>query len=285
MAQEALSGAASGAAAGTAIFPGWGTVIGAGLGLASGFMGRKDSKRAARQQAAQQLKQDEVIRQQLSLATRTQAEQERVAKINESLFAPRNASAQGIFQQRVQALNNAGPLPEEAALTLSSFDRRATDAARQVRSSGAGGLGASRQQALSLGTARDRASLVAQLGAAQRAHVSNERNALSSVTPLSAPGISPVNDALSTSAGLFGQRASLANADAARASQVAGQGFAAAGQVAGGYFQDQVEAKRYEQLMAMFRSTGQGPNSTIPGTTNYPGNGNTRFPGGDTIGR
>ena len=242
----------------------WVAVAVGGTGLVSAFMGSRDSKRARREQAAQQVKQDETIAKQLALATRTQAEQERVAKINENLFAPRNAAAQGIFQQRVQALNNAGPLPEEAALTLSSFDRRAEGASRQLRSSGSGGLAASRQQALSLGTARDRASLVAQLGASQRAHVSNERNALSSVTPLSAPGISPVNDALSTSAGLFGQRASQAAADAGRASQVAGQGFASVGQAAGGYFQDQAEARRHEQLMGMFRSTGQGPNAVIP---------------------
>jgi hypothetical protein len=43
-------GAASGAAAGTMIMPGWGTAIGAGLGAMGGLMGDKAAKRAKKRQ-------------------------------------------------------------------------------------------------------------------------------------------------------------------------------------------------------------------------------------------
>jgi len=47
-----FEGAMSGAAAGTAIMPGWGTAIGAGVGLLSGFMGSNRAKREAARRAA-----------------------------------------------------------------------------------------------------------------------------------------------------------------------------------------------------------------------------------------
>jgi hypothetical protein len=52
---SAAQGAASGAAAGTAISPGWGTVIGAGLGLAGGIFSNSSAKReSARNRAWQE---------------------------------------------------------------------------------------------------------------------------------------------------------------------------------------------------------------------------------------
>ena len=49
MSSGAMGGAASGAATGTMIMPGWGTLIGAGLGAVGGMMGDKAQKRAAKQ--------------------------------------------------------------------------------------------------------------------------------------------------------------------------------------------------------------------------------------------
>lgn len=54
MASEVVSGAASGAAQGTAIMPGWGTVIGAGVGAISGFLGGRRRKKAEREERRRQ---------------------------------------------------------------------------------------------------------------------------------------------------------------------------------------------------------------------------------------
>jgi hypothetical protein len=48
-----LSGAASGAAAGSQVLPGWGTAIGGGVGLLSGFFGGDDGGSPARDRAIQ----------------------------------------------------------------------------------------------------------------------------------------------------------------------------------------------------------------------------------------
>jgi hypothetical protein len=45
------AGAASGAVAGTAIMPGWGTLIGAGVGAASGYLGAQGAKKRRKAQA------------------------------------------------------------------------------------------------------------------------------------------------------------------------------------------------------------------------------------------
>lgn len=48
--ESMFSGALSGAAAGTAIAPGWGTVIGAGIGLIGGILGNSSSAKSAQRQ-------------------------------------------------------------------------------------------------------------------------------------------------------------------------------------------------------------------------------------------
>lgn len=56
---DILGSTASGAASGTAISPGWGTLIGGAIGLASGLMGASAEKKAQRAKAAALAKQAE----------------------------------------------------------------------------------------------------------------------------------------------------------------------------------------------------------------------------------
>ncbi len=118
---KVLSGAGTGAAAGTAIMPGWGTVIGGAVGAGASMLDNSD------EQAMDQLRQNQLIYSNLNLP--------RFDRYTPGTYNPQTASAQtiqedpGLRSQQQAALMRMGGLAQTG---LSDVDNQGFERARQM---------------------------------------------------------------------------------------------------------------------------------------------------------
>lgn len=236
---QAMSGAAQGAAAGTAILPGWGTAIGAGVGLVGGYLGGK--KASAAQKEAQRL-------QQLALQQFGQIKVPELWQQELNLNLPEYI---GSLTPQTEGTFQMGPSAMEAVSTDPRLEQAQMAALEQLAEIGQAGM--TPAEAAALRTARRGAAAEAQAKSAQIMQEMQRRGVAGSGMELA----QRLQAAQSGADRLSQENDRIMQMAQERALQAISQGSNVAGQVRGQQFNERSDIARARDAINQFNTQNQ----------------------------